>query len=155
MNDLFFKLLTPGISLFGFIITYFRMKKEFKNSVRKSLNEDRKKVYEEIYEMMDQVLNNKYIIYDRQYIISLEKLKPKAYIFSSKSVKEKYRSFCEMIYQKYIDYEKEFEGEDEENPLMIGAISAYQDKHLLDHNQNKILLNEILSIMRNDLAIED
>lgn len=152
----YFQIIIPAmVSVFGFFVTYKLMKKEFLHSVKKSLNEDRKKVYEEIYGIMDKVINNRYIIYDAEYIDLLEKMKPRAYIFSSKGVKEKYRDFCIMVYDEYSKYEQAFEEDNGTNPLMIGARDVYKDDHLLDHANNKMLLAEILDQMRQDLAIEN
>ena len=85
------------INIVGYRLTAKNLQKEYNNSLKKSITEDRKIVYQEMYKAIDKSLNNPEIIFDYSYIEELNGIKSKAYIFSSKKVINKFADFCNKM----------------------------------------------------------
>ena len=156
-------LLVPTVvSILGFVITFLKMRQEYKNSLKKSITEDRKIVYQEMYKAIDKSLNNPEIIFDYSYIEELNGIKSKAYIFSSKKVINKFADFCNKMIKENWNYRKEcFKYTPEELELhdwvmeKVEFEEEYKQEHKINVSETKIVLKSILKDIREDLGILD
>ncbi len=103
------------------IVAYLTAKLTYRNEIGKNLYEKRQKIYFELFERLDKLKKNKYLIYNYTFIIELNELKPSIYLFAGKKVKNEFESLyrsIEIAYQKYTELFESEEQINRENGMM-------------------------------------
>lgn len=105
-------LIPAGISILGFVITFFKMRKEFHNSIKQANNEDRKRIYEIVSELLDKAIEERSIVYDQEYRNSLANCKFRVKLYGSKEVVAAYRKYFGYIYNFDREYQQYYSEHD-------------------------------------------
>ena len=72
------KLIVPSvISIIGFVLTYYSMCKQFRNSIKQQLTEEQRKVYLDTYIDVEKIVTTNEIIFEPKYYDELVSHKAK------------------------------------------------------------------------------
>ena len=158
-------IITIFASFIGFVATFLGIRHQLINAVKKSINDDRKQVYLDIYKLMNKTVIDPNISFSQEYVEELQELKPQVYLLSSKKVANKYKDYCNEIYVISEDYKNycfendptsKSEGVDEwDMDCFEYKKSLYKQKNVLSRADYKQILDNILSVMRKDIGIKD
>ncbi len=142
MKD-YLDIIVPAIiSVVGFIVTYFMMKKEFRNTIDVSLHNDRKELYIEAYECMIDILQNDSKVFSNDYMNCLTHVWIKISIIANKKVYDEFKNFYQCI--RNIN--------DQYNTF---CTENYWEKYDIDENGNKIQLFTQFDIDRYEWLVEN
>ena len=166
------------LTIIGFVVSIFIMKKEFKNSLKDKNDTERIKLYSDWYCALNQLESNDNIIYSKNFISKVEQMKAEVYLFATSNVIKKFDEIFKYINEIYNDFSKYYLDNDPENDKcnyiydidssgseysiysptqnviedFENKIEIYKDEHKCDKEKiNKLLLN-LLNEMRKDLG---
>lgn len=86
------------VSLIGFVITFMKLKREFRYTIRTHLYQDIKKLYRDLYVSLEKIILDPMLAFEDKYINELLEYKPDIYLFASKEVVQNYRAFGNYLY---------------------------------------------------------
>lgn len=91
-------IISPLVSVIGFLFTYYSMCKQFKNSIKKQLTEEQRKVYLDTYTDVEKVVTINEIIFDEKYYDQLSLHKAKIKLAASNNVINVYGEYMKFVY---------------------------------------------------------
>lgn len=94
------------ISLLGFIVTYLSLKKEFRNSISISLYNDKKELYFDVYVLIDELSENRDIIFSDNFWKKFKSAKIKMSLLADKEVLKLFNDFYSSMKQVKNGYDK-------------------------------------------------
>lgn len=165
-------MITSGVTIIGFIITYISMKKQFLNSVNLALHNIKKELYVKTYKLLLKLLECEKIVFESAYKKQLEENWAEICLIANKNVREVTNDLYQYIQKIWVDYDnfyKEndwekceideygkknftFTDEDIENFQLLENEYKEENKPEKDILESKI--EKILSAMRKDLKTD-
>lgn len=107
-------IIPAAISIIGFIVTYKSLKKQFLYSIDTSMHEPRRKLYVKIYNLLTRTLENREIVFSKDYEDQITKMMAEVSVCSENEVFEAFNQFynyIKSIRKKYVIYCKEIDWE--------------------------------------------
>lgn len=93
------KLIVPSvISIIGFVLTYYSMCKQFKNSIKQQLTEEQRKVYLDTYTDVEKAITTNDVIFDPKYYDQLVSHKAKIKLAASNAVINAYSEYMKFVF---------------------------------------------------------
>lgn len=172
-------ILTSVISIGGFIITICNLRKQIRAVKEEKVTELQRKIYLEVYNHIDKIINDNCLIYDKDYIMKLFYYKGEMKLVASKNTLNKYKIIFEKITKIYSDYIIYYDENDPAKYMVEISIDnesgeyyevqhytkqdmddfndileIYRRKNILDSNTTNNLLSDLVDSMRKDLNID-
>lgn len=91
-------IIPSSVSIIGFFVTYFSLSRQFKNSIKEQITEDRRKVYLDTFADVDKAVTNSKVIYNPKYYDSLVQHKPEIKLAGSKEVIIAYKDYMRFVF---------------------------------------------------------
>lgn len=175
-------LLVPSvISVLGFVVTYFSMCKQFRNSVKQQLTEEQRKVYLDAYIDVEKVITTNEVIFAPEYYEQLVSHKAKIKLAASNAVINAYSEYMSFVFDiafpawKWIsenhpeackdNFEYVYDEDGNEHEIahitedMLESFKLDYEKYKKEHiPQGKAIaekVNALLNAMRADLGNEE
>lgn len=93
------KLIVPSvISIIGFVLTYYSMCKQFKNSIKQQPTEEQRKVYFDTYTDVEKAVTTNDVIFDSKYYDQLVSHKAKIKLAASNTVINAYSEYMKFVF---------------------------------------------------------
>lgn len=93
------KLIFPSvISIIGFVLTYYSMCKQFRNSIKQQLTEEQRKVYLDTYTDVEKAVTTNEAIFDPKYYDQLVSHKAKIKLAASNAVISAYSEYMRFVF---------------------------------------------------------
>ena len=147
------KLIVPSvISIIGFVLTYYSMCKQFRNSIKQQLTEEQRKVYLDTYIDVEKIVTTNEIIFELKYYDELVSHKAKIKLAASNAVISAYN--FEYVYDE--------DGNEHEiahiTEDMLKSFDAEYEKYKKEHvpkaKEITSKVDSLLNAMRADLGNE-
>lgn len=172
-------ILTSAISIGGFIITICNFHKQIKSVKEEKVTDLQRKIYLEVYNHIDKIINDNCLIYDKDYIMKLFYYKGEMKLVASKNTLNKYKIIFEKITQIYSDYIIYYDENDpakhmveisidnesgesyevshytkQDMDFFDGILEIYRQKNVLDSKTIIHILSDLVDFMRKDLNVD-
>lgn len=168
------------VSIIGFLMTYFSMRKQFRNSIKQQLTDEQRKVYLDTYIDVEKIISTNEIIFELKYYEQLMSHKAKIKLAASNQVINAYSEYMRFIYdvifpaQKWVlencpencknNFEYVYDEDGNEHEIahitedMYKYFEANYEKYKKEHIPNTqeitVKVDTLLNAMRADLGNE-
>lgn len=175
------KLIVPSvISIIGFVLTYYSMCKQFRNSIKQQLTEEQRKVYLDTYTDVEKAVTTNEAIFDPKYYDQLASHKAKIKLAASNAVISAYSEYMRFVFgvaspawtwisenhpescKDNFEYVYDEDGNEHEiahiTEDMLKSFDAeyekYKKEHILEAKEITSKVDSLLNVMRADLGNE-